>query len=96
MAQLRDLCLQHLPQPDALVWLLAAADLRAEVSSAHCCAEAFGFDEATRYNDVAISPLEFHWESQSLTREPGSATSTTASAAARCCCLCGRRTGPAG
>jgi hypothetical protein len=55
----------------------------------HCCAEAFGFDEAarcdvffitlkkserlfsptTRYNDYAISPLEFHWESQSLTRK---------------------------
>ena len=55
----------------------------------HCCAEAFGFDEATRcdvffitlkkserlfspttrYNDYAISPWEFHWESQSLTRE---------------------------
>ena len=49
----------------------------------HCCAEAFGFDEATqcdvffitlkkserlfspttRYNDYAISPWEFHWES---------------------------------
>ena len=27
------------------------------------------FDEATRYNDYAISPWEFHWESQSLTRE---------------------------
>ena len=55
----------------------------------YCCAEAFGFDEATqcdvffvtlkkserlfspttRYNDYAISPWEFHWESQSLTRE---------------------------
>ena len=54
----------------------------------HCCAEAFGIDEATqcdvffitlkkserlfspttRYNDYAISPGEFHWESQSLTR----------------------------
>nr|WP_198949697.1 DUF3427 domain-containing protein [Synechococcus sp. 1G10] len=55
----------------------------------YCCAEAFGFDEAsrcdvffitlkkserlfsptTRYNDYAISRTEFHWESQSLTRE---------------------------
>jgi hypothetical protein len=26
-------------------------------------------DEDTRTNDYAISPLEFHWESQSLTRE---------------------------
>jgi hypothetical protein len=54
----------------------------------HCCAEAFGIDEATlcdvffitlkkserlfspttRTNDYAISPWEFHWESQSLTR----------------------------
>ena len=55
----------------------------------YCCAEAFGFDDATqcdvffitlkkserlfspttRYNDYAISPQEFQWESQSLTRE---------------------------
>lgn len=27
------------------------------------------FSPTTRYNDYAISPLEFHWESQSLTRE---------------------------
>ena len=27
------------------------------------------FSPTTRYNDVAISPWEFHWESQSLTRE---------------------------
>jgi hypothetical protein len=26
------------------------------------------FSPTTRYNDYAISPLEFHWESQSLTR----------------------------
>ena len=70
-----------------------------------CCAEAFGFDEAThcdvffitlkkserlfspttRYNDYAISPWEFHWESQSNTRQAhprASATSTTPSVAA--------------
>jgi hypothetical protein len=58
----------------------------------YCCAEAFGFDDATqcdvffitlkkserlfspstRYNDYAISPWEFHWESQSNTRETSS------------------------
>jgi hypothetical protein len=27
------------------------------------------FSPTTRYNDYAISPWEFHWESQSLTRE---------------------------
>jgi hypothetical protein len=27
------------------------------------------FSPTTRYNDYAISPLEFHWESQSNTRE---------------------------
>ncbi|MEA5414760.1 hypothetical protein [Synechococcus sp. BA-132 BA5] len=27
------------------------------------------FDDATQCDDVAISPWEFHWESQSLTRE---------------------------
>ncbi|MEA5443863.1 DUF3427 domain-containing protein [Cyanobium gracile] len=27
------------------------------------------FSPTTRYNDVAISPWEFHWESKSLTRE---------------------------
>ncbi|WP_233133860.1 DUF3427 domain-containing protein [Synechococcus sp. BO 8801] len=27
------------------------------------------FSPITLYNDVAISPWEFHWESQSLTRE---------------------------
>jgi hypothetical protein len=27
------------------------------------------FSPSTRYNDYAISPLEFHWESQSLARE---------------------------
>jgi hypothetical protein len=27
------------------------------------------FSPTTRYNDYAISPQEFHWESQSLTRE---------------------------
>ena len=27
------------------------------------------FSPTTRYNDFAISPWEFHWESQSLTRE---------------------------
>ncbi len=27
------------------------------------------FSPTTRYNDVAISPHEFHWESQSNTRE---------------------------
>ena len=27
------------------------------------------FSPTTRYNDYAISPLEFHWESQSLTQE---------------------------
>ncbi|MCT0210316.1 MULTISPECIES: hypothetical protein [Synechococcales] len=43
------------------------------MSAAHCYAEAFGFDEATRYKDDAISPLEFHWESQRLT-EASSAT----------------------
>ncbi|CAK6689464.1 hypothetical protein BBFGKLBO_00623 [Synechococcus sp. CBW1107] len=30
------------------------------------------FSPTTRTNDVAISPLEFHWENQSLTREASS------------------------
>ena len=30
------------------------------------------FSPTTRYNDYAISPREFHWESQSLTREASS------------------------
>ena len=30
------------------------------------------FSPTTRYNDDAISPWEFHWESQSLTREASS------------------------
>ncbi|CAK6689479.1 hypothetical protein BBFGKLBO_00626 [Synechococcus sp. CBW1107] len=30
------------------------------------------FSPTTRYNDYAISPREFHWESQSLTRESSS------------------------
>lgn len=30
------------------------------------------FSPSTRYNDYAISPREFHWESQSLTREASS------------------------
>jgi hypothetical protein len=58
------------------------------------------FSPSTRYNDYAISTQEFHWESQSLTRE-ASATGQRyihhrARGAVGCCCLCGRRTGAAG
>jgi hypothetical protein len=53
------------------------------------------FSPTTRYNDYAISPLEFHWECQSLTRE-ASATGQRyihhVERGSRVLLFCGRRT----